>query len=274
MEKIDRLGWAAGINFLAYGLRIGIRANKSEVLKRSLDYLPPKWKPASSPVVDYLYSVIGGGSEGQSKVRHYNLLYAGPFRLARVMDLDKLFEILESDLQLNIAERARSRLFVHAGVVGWKSRAIIVPGSSFSGKTTLVAALVRAGATYYSDEYAVFDRWGRVHPYPRPLCIRQENNGRSKRFPVEAFGGVPGDKPLRVGLIVLTEYQPGARWRTRSLSPGQAALALLAHTVPVRRRPRSALATIRRVVPGTKVVKGVRGEAEQIVDSLLRRCAE
>lgn len=274
MEKVDRLVWAAGISFLAYGLRIGIRANRSEVLKRCLDHLPPRWKSASSPVVDCLYSVIGDGSAGQSKVRSYNLLYAGPFRLARTMDLDKVFEILESDLQVYIAERARNRLFVHAGVVGWQGRAIIIPGSSFSGKTTLVAALIRAGATYYSDEYAVFDRRGRVHPYPRPLCIRQENNGRSKRLPVEAFGGVPGDKPLRVGLIVFTGYQPGKKWRTRSLSPGQAALGLLAHTVPARRRPKSALATIRRVVPGTKVLKGVRGEAEQIVDSLLRSCAE
>jgi hypothetical protein len=31
-----------------------------------------------------------------------------------------------------------------------------------------VAELVRAGATYYSDEFAVLDSRGRVHPFPRP----------------------------------------------------------------------------------------------------------
>jgi hypothetical protein len=34
---------------------------------------------------------------------------------------------------------------------------------SYSGKTTLVSELIRAGATYYSDEYAVIDERGRVH---------------------------------------------------------------------------------------------------------------
>ena len=157
MEKIDRLGWAAGISFRAYGLRIGIRANSPEALRRTLCHLPPKWKPAASPVVDCLYSLIDGGAEKGSRVRRYNLLYTGPFRLARTLDLEKVFEVLESDLQVYIAERARTRLFVHAGVVGWRGRAIVIPGSSYSGKSTLIAALVGAGAVYYSDEYAVFD---------------------------------------------------------------------------------------------------------------------
>jgi hypothetical protein len=46
-------------------------------------------------------------------------------------------------------------------------------------------------------------------------------------------------------------------------------LALLGHTVPARRRPRTALATLRKVVASAAVVKGVRGEAEQMCDALL-----
>jgi hypothetical protein len=42
---------------------------------------------------------------------------------------------------------------------------MVLPGKSFAGKTTLVAALVRAGAEYWSDEYAVLDANGDVHPY-------------------------------------------------------------------------------------------------------------
>ena len=43
-------------------------------------------------------------------------------------------------------------------IVTWgRGRAIVIPGRTFSGKSTLVAELVRAGATYYSDEYAVED---------------------------------------------------------------------------------------------------------------------
>jgi hypothetical protein len=35
--------------------------------------------------------------------------------------------------------------------------AILIAGRSFSGNTTLAAELVRAGATYYSDEFKVVD---------------------------------------------------------------------------------------------------------------------
>ena len=65
-----------------------------------------------------------------------------------------------------MAAETRERVFVHAGVVGWKGHAIVIPGRSRSGKTTLVAELVKAGAEYYSDEFAVLDAEGRVHPFP------------------------------------------------------------------------------------------------------------
>ena len=64
-------------------------------------------------------------------------------------------------------------VFLHAGVIGWRDRAFVFPGPSFAGKSTLIAELVRAGATYYSDEYAVVDEDGRVHPYARALQMRQ-----------------------------------------------------------------------------------------------------
>ena len=45
MEKIDRLGWAGGISLYSYGLRIGVRVNKPEVLDRLPERLPPGWEP-------------------------------------------------------------------------------------------------------------------------------------------------------------------------------------------------------------------------------------
>ena len=37
-----------------------------------------------------------------------------------------------------------------------------------------MAALVRAGAEYYSDEFAPLDAGGLVHPFAKPLSIRNE----------------------------------------------------------------------------------------------------
>src|SRR5438445_462151 len=189
MQKLDRLGWADGICFSSYGLRIGIRVNEPEVLARLPDHLPPGWKPATSPIVDRLYSLRAATTGRSTATRNFNLLYAGPARLARTKELEELFEPLESDLQMFVAEWARRRVFVHAGVVGWRGQAIVIPGMTFSGKSTLVAALVRAGATYYSDEYAVFDAQGRVHPYPRRLAIREDYSSRFRRCLPEALGG-------------------------------------------------------------------------------------
>ena len=187
------------------------------------------------------------------------------------MDLDEVLEVLESDIRLNVATAARRRVFVHAGAVGWRERAIILPGRSCSGKTTLVAALLRAGATYYSDEFSVIDARGRVHPFAKPLSVREDSGNQSRKVPAEALGSRPGVEPLPVGLVALSEYRPGARWRPRTLSAGKAALALLTNTVPARTQTELSLESLQQVVSQAPVLKGVRGEAEEMVESLLAR---
>jgi len=268
MEKIDRLGWAAGFSFLSYGNRIGIRTNRPELMDRLLDLIPPGWEPVRSPLVDRLYSVLVPRSNGNSsKVRRLNLVYGDLERIARTPALADALALMECNLQIYTAALAKNRIFVHAGAVGWRGRAIVIPGTSFSGKSTLVAELVRAGATYYSDEYAVFDRRGRVHPYARSLSVREK--GKSQRIPVGSLGGVAGVEPLPVGLVVASMYRPGAHWKPRNLSPGLGILELLSHALPARRRPRQALEVLQRAVKRARVVKSPRGEAREVVDSIL-----
>jgi len=145
------------------------------MLERVRACLPLGWEPTDSAEVDFLYSLLIAQPNGRPGWHPYHLLYAGSARLARTLELAELFTRLESHLELLTAFLARGHLFVHAGVVGWQGRAIIIPGRSFSGKTTLVKALIEAGASYYSDEYAIFDATGQVHPYPIALAIRDES---------------------------------------------------------------------------------------------------
>jgi hypothetical protein len=272
MEKIDRLGWAAGISFTSHGVRVGVRANNAEALRLAQDYFPPGWKPSPSPIVERLYSFVLGSRNGEAErgVRRFNLLYGDIARLARTRNLEEALELFESDLQLHVATQARRRVFVHAGVVGWKGQAIILPGQSYTGKTTLVAEMVKAGATYYSDEYAVLDARGRVHPYTRPLQIREDETGKQKRYSVETLGGRAGVQPLPVGLVAVMRYKRGAKWRPRRLSTGQGVLEMLAQTVSARNEPAKAFAALRQVATQAPVLKGVRGEAAEMVDSLLQ----
>jgi hypothetical protein len=270
MEKIDRLGWAAGIAFESFGLKIGIRVNDATVLDRVRSCLPPGCKPAKSPDVDYLMSLHIGRASTRPNLRNYSLLYGGLARLARTMDLEALFQALENELQLFVAEFAKNRVFVHAGVVGWKDLALVIPGRSLAGKSTLVAALLRAGATYYSDEYAVLDGRGYVHPFPRLLSLRQENGARPRRVGAQELGSRPGVKPLPVAVVALARYLPGSVWRPRPLTPGTAMLELLNNTIPAQRAPEKVLTTLNRLTPRARALKGVRGEAQEMALALLQ----
>ena len=245
-----------------------------EIMDRIEGVLPPDAKPARGPRVKCLYSLIVSGTKVGTNVRRFNILYVNAVQLARTKDTDLILEALERDLQLYVAEHARRRVFVHAGVVGWRGRAIVIPGRTMSGKTTLVKALVEAGATYYSDEYAVLDERGRVHPYLKPLSVRENGGGRPKKILPEALGATTGVRPLPVGLVVATSYREDARWRPRRLSPGRAVMELLAHTVSARLEPERALATLRSATAEAMVIKGARGEAEEVAEALLGRLAE
>jgi hypothetical protein len=275
MDKLDRLVWAEGSSILSYGVRVGIRVNKPGILERVLPFLPPGWKPSSTPIVDRLYSIIAGGEGPKPNIRLFSIVYANANRIARTPELFQAIDAFESDLQLYVAETAPRRVFVHAGVVGWQGKAIVIPGRSFSGKTTLTTELVKAGMTYYSDEYAVLDAQGRVHHYARPLSIRQNGHlEKPKKFRVETFGGRSGNKPLPVGLVLVSKYKPGAKWRPRQLSAGEGALALLSNTVSARREPQSTLATLHKVVSHAPVLKGQRGEAQQVIDFILEQLGD
>jgi len=269
MDKIDRLGWAAGMSFVSYGVRVGIRVNKPEILDRLVDRLTPGWKRSRALTVERLYSLIIGGEGPRPNVRRFNILYGNVEKLLRTMDLDELLDVFESDVKLHVAAGARRRVFIHAGVVGWKDQAILIPGRSFSGKTTLVAELVQAGATYYSDEYAVLDDDGLVHPYSRPLSVRE--TGKHVKHPPEMFGGRLGTRPLPVGLVIATSYRPGARWRPKTLSAAEGALELILNAVSIQRQPEKVLETLRRAIPNATILKGVRGEAKHVVDFILTR---
>jgi hypothetical protein len=269
MAKIDRLGWAAGFTIRAHGLRVGIRTNRPEALALLPERLPVGWKAATAPTVDLLYSLRVGGEGPRPGLRHFHLLYRYADRLLRTQDLAEALCVLEDDLRLQVAERARNRLFVHAGVVGWQGRAILIPGRSHAGKTTLVAALVRAGATYYSDEYAVLDARGRVHPFPCPLSLRHGPEERIERRSAAELGGSEGRAPLPVGLVMVTHYRPGAPWRPRPLSPGQAAMALLANTVAARSRTRHALFLFQQIARHARGLKSTRPEAEAVAPLVL-----
>lgn len=270
---LDRLWRAAGLVVSVHGLRIGCWASDPDLLLRLRELIPYAWEPAGAAGVDRLYSLISGGRSSAGE-HGPCLLYVDGTRLAGSADVEDALLALELDLHQYVGEQARERLFVHAGVVGWGGRAIVLPGRPMAGKSTLVSALLRAGATYYSDECAALDRQGRVHPFPRRLAMRGSDGAPARRYVAAELGARPGSEPLPVGLIAFARYQPGAHWCPRSVAPGPAALALVRHTVDARRQPEALLATLAAAVSGAQVLRGRRGEAAPTAALLLRRIAQ
>src|SRR5262245_3081920 len=131
----DTREWAAGIAFASFGSRIGVRVDDPALLALVREYLPPGWRPARSLLVDYLYSIASPDRTPRSDGSAHYQLFCGSYLQAEASDLPTILQQLGSHLDFMVGFSARKQLFVHAGVVGWCGRAIVIPGSSRSGKT-------------------------------------------------------------------------------------------------------------------------------------------
>jgi hypothetical protein len=271
MDTLDRLGWAAGSAVDAYGVRLGVRVTDPRALGAVAGALPPGSRPTEDPRVDHLLSWVTAGSvTSRGRTSRSDVLYRGSGRVVRTADRAVLIEAMQTEFRRIVAEHSPRFVFVHAGVVEWRGRAIVMPGRSFSGKTTMVAELLRAGAAYYSDEFAVLDRDGLVHPFVKPLSLR-DGSARGTDVVPAAFGATIGRAPIRVGAIVLTTYAAGAAepYRPHRRSGGLGALALLDNAVAARSRPGDVLHTLAEASRGALMLEGPRGEARTAAEAIL-----
>jgi hypothetical protein len=254
------------VSFESQGALVRIETNAPEVLHLVQRVLPVGSRVEHAVVADTVFSLRAATGAATDQAPH-RLLRDADFVDAST-DLDVLLQRLESDLHFAVACNARSSLFVHAGVVGWHGGAIVLPGPSRSGKSSLVAALLRAGADYYSDEYAVIDGEGHVHPYARPLLLRESENGGSAGF--QAPGSRVGIRPLQADLIVSTSYSPRQHFEPGVCDSSHGLMILVANTVRVRECPRLALDYLMPLARAATTLEGVRGDADQAADWLLR----
>ncbi|SRR6266498_118583 len=266
MDKIDRLGWAAGVAFQVFGVRTGIRVGDPLVLEAVLSRVPVGWTRLQSAVVDRLYSVVTPLIHRRN-VRHLCVLYGDHTRLIRTERIQDLLDNFESDLDLHIAANSQDRLFIHAGAVRWRGHTILIPGRSHTGKTTLVTEFLKSGAAYYSDDFAALDHAGHLHAYPRDLSVRTQSNGSERVRPEEL--GATRAQPGPISFVLLTEYAEDGRWSPSAVSRGQGMLRLLENTPSARKQPGFALQVLQKAVESAEIHQGYRGEKEQTVQEVM-----
>jgi hypothetical protein len=187
----------------------------------------------------------------------------------RTKDRDQVFTILEAANHWHLAIHAKDRAFLHAGAVAYKGQAILLPGRSTAGKSTLVAALLKLGAEFYSDEFAVLDAEGNVHPFPRRLSLGGDSAHKGRRR-ADELGAKVAEQPRPVGLVALAEYRSGAEWQPRRVSAGIGAQAMMANTISQTSFQSVALPAFRRLIERVEIWKGRRGEADETAARILR----
>jgi hypothetical protein len=196
-------------------------------------------------------------------------VYRGRQLLYETLSLDAAVDWAEQELMLAVADEADGWILVHAGVVVWDGLAIVLPGFSFSGKTTLTLELVRLGATYYSDEYAVIDADGNIHPYPRPPGVRDTTNQDASLVAHAGWAALP---PVRACVIAALTFEAGSHMELREGTRAQGVMHLLQHAVPAR-NPGRTLPPLTNASRDARVVYGSRGEAANAASRILQVAA-
>jgi hypothetical protein len=172
-------------------------------------------------------------------------LWLGRRRLIEVRTTGGLLGRLIFEINGEAIRRTRRVMLLHAGAVAWKRQGVLLPAKRESGKTTLVAGLIRAGFNYLTDEAAVIDPGdGYLHPYPKPLSVDHPSmellSGLRERLLPELGSGSyiqyqvpPGDlrpraigRPCRVRYVVFPQYSPEVPTRLSPITRAEALYTL------------------------------------------------
>jgi hypothetical protein len=167
------------------------------------------------------------------------------------------------------------RLCIHAGVLTHSGGALVIPGTSGHGKTTLVAALVQAGFGYISDEVLALDRSdATLVPFARPLAIGSDVWPLLQLDPADRPG--PGREafvdPRVLGQLghastvsdVVLSRRAGGRPRVEQISGADAVAALLRHSFNHFQAPESSFRLAAHVVRKASVWWATYAEAPDL----------
>jgi hypothetical protein len=119
---------------------------------------------------------------------------------------------------------------------------------------------LEAGAIYYSDEYAVFDEEGMIHPFALPLHLRLASGDREFVAPARV-----GSIAVAPSVVAFATYRRGAVWQPRLLRPPELMLQLLRHSIGIRRNPSFVLPVLKKVSLRAHGFLGVRGDSREIL---------
>jgi ABC-type thiamine transport system ATPase subunit len=148
------------------------------------------------------------------------------------------------EVNRGVVDEARNKLLLHAAAAERDGRVVLIAGPEGSGKSTLVAALVRSGLRYMTDETVAVEVPGAtIEPYPKPIALDgaalESLNLTSvvpTRTEIGLEHGLVAAQAIRAdaitqskglaALVVFPTYRAGAPSSARSVTRAEAAIAL------------------------------------------------
>lgn len=248
------------IGFEAYGVRVTVEVSDVALVPQLEQVLPLQARRRAPSSSDDRFTLTVDQT-GRCTI-------TGDSERTEVDGIPGALATLGGSLFMHVIAEARDRLFVHAGAVGAGRHAIVLPGPTGTGKSTLVAALVAAGAVYYSDDWAPIDADGRLHPYPKPLLLRDPASPVHRTYSADALGASSGRESLPVGIVAHIPFaSTGFECARRTAADG--ALLLLKNSAGVDRRPALALRAATQAALRALVLEGKRTDPDAAAAELL-----
>jgi hypothetical protein len=252
-------------SFNSFGVDVRIESNSPELLDRASDVarasLLGKIKNSRKKKADVTFRLDTHGPQTHRLYLNGEDIVSGRSRW-------KFLKFFDAVLRATVAEYSRDLVVLHAGAVGWRGRAIVMPADSYKGKSTITAELVRQGASYYSDDFAILDKNGRLHAFPRTISMRTGDH-RAYDLDPRSLGGSTDEKPIPVGLVLFTEYKSNAKWRPKVLSPGMGVLEMIPYALPFHQNPDFCLKVLNSVASRAIIASSSRGTAEEFAKLIL-----
>lgn len=265
-DKLRGFKFRYKIGFEAYGVKIGLSSNSKRYLNKIQSKLgelfPEGWRDVEFSETAHRFSINFTKTDADNFIyKNDELILSGG---------NWSYDAPEPYLRLTVAEFAEKCIFLHAGAVAYKGKGIIIPGKSFAGKSTLVAELSKRGMLYFSDEYAVIDFEGRLHPFAKKVSMRGIVDDYTQvDIPIEEMGGRKGCKPVKIGLLLIAAYKKGAKFKPKKLTAGEGIIEAISNSVSIRRNPSEVLQTLNKVIINAEAVKTSRGEASDFAEKLI-----
>ena len=213
---------------------------------------------------------------GLSKMGHY--FHISGCRRGNFVELSwfQTRRVIKHEIDRKIVDANRDYIWFHAGAVSKGDFAILFGGNYGAGKSTTICKLYEQGWTYHSDDIIpVNPHTMEVHSFPMTPMYRVseldellDEGGVSelKRVVVDLDEDRVATQPVPVGAFVFPKFTPGKKAVMNPLSPSQALVELMKHTLNYRVHGQDGLEQMAAMMDGKEVYILEYGDGEEVAD--------